>query len=160
MDPSSSAPHNGRPTERTPLIAHPDSAEPLRAVGLPAIAPVVAQLDGRDLSAASPTDFCPYTLTLRAQQTAYTLCVALHIRALLRTPTKYSRDVYDRWAREKRDAEALLHVDEFIMHTWATTLDECSSTEEILDILWTAFPWDTDSGVVVRGESLTFQGNS
>ena len=112
----------------------------------------MAEMRPEDLHKYTVDNLYPPTLHPRPQQTAFALCALLYYRSYLEDTSTRGRDIWVRWRQEERNTTALKQVDALIEQTWTEFLVEEGSPEDVLDVLWTAFPLYPDSWAKIRGE--------
>ena len=148
--------HNSS-TERTPLIPGPQNAstnvqELADSETFPLLAPFVAEMRAQDVENYTIDNLCPGSVQSRAHMTAFAFCALLHFRKHHRKTVPRDDDIWSQWDYEKRDDAVWGDISACIQKLWADFLTKESTSSEIEDLLWTAFPFDETSKKSIRGE--------
>lgn len=151
-------PNSALPNERTPLL--PGSSRvprdvpptPTSTEGLPHIGSFVAEMKPEDLHKYSLDNLYPPALHSRPEQTAFSVSALLYYRSYLRGSSTRGRDIWVQWKQEEQNEAASKEVETLLERVWARFLAEEGSSEELQDVLWTAYPLYPDSRKTVRGE--------
>ncbi|KAI1797816.1 hypothetical protein LXA43DRAFT_982166 [Ganoderma leucocontextum] len=147
------------PTERTPLLAsshsnpsvppqHADAAS--LTDGLPHVGPFVAEMRPEDLPKYSIDNLYPPTLRSRPTQIAFSLCALLYFRKYLRETSLRGRDVWAQWRQEHLNTAGVQGADSLLVQVWEHFLAEEGSSEDVRDVLWSAYPLYPDSKQLIR----------
>ncbi|KAL0950962.1 hypothetical protein HGRIS_007713 [Hohenbuehelia grisea] len=150
-----------RPTEVTALL---DRARSPDAHFLPSIAPTLAHVDTLDVQHITADDLCPYELSDRPAEVAYSLIVLLQLRAnhISRPATASARNPWEQWKQEEEDSGDIEVLETQIDSLWRLFVAEYRTLREIEDLLWLAFPENDDSrsrslrGNIYAAHSLDF----
>ena len=151
------------PTERTPLLANPhsdrslpsqDPAPVVLAHALPNIGPFVAEVRLDDLPKYSIDNLYPPTLRSRPTQIAFSLCALLYLRSYLREASLRGRDVWAQWRQGRRNNAGVQSVDSLLIQVWERFLSEDGCSEDVRDVLWSAYPLYPDSTQSIRGKQF------
>ncbi|EMD41810.1 hypothetical protein CERSUDRAFT_90387 [Gelatoporia subvermispora B] len=153
-----------QPTEATPLLSDRQDYGPGTSsseVSLE-VEPAVIQLQQKGTSsfAESLADLCPQSLSTRAAQASFLLNVLLELRARLHANTVYSEDVWDEWTAERQDGVRNEEVDRQILFTWSDFLRDQRTSDEIVEVLWLAFPLKQGRTETVRVCDFLAAGNA
>ncbi|KAI0374236.1 RNI-like protein [Pilatotrama ljubarskyi] len=152
--PDAGAREDGVPTERTPLLPGLSSSTPSivrtesRTEELPEVGTFAARLEPEEFPTYDIDKLYPPALQSRAARTAFALCTLLYYRRLQRSgATTRGRDLWAQWREKLSHSEDL---DNLVARAWSLFLEVPGTTEEIAEVLWSAFPRRADSAQSIR----------
>lgn len=122
--------------------------------GLPHLGPFVAEMRPEDLPKYTMDSLYPPTLRTRQTRIAFSLCALLYLRSYLHEASLRGRDVWALWRRECRNAASVHAADSLLGQVWERFLTEEGSSEDVRDVLWSAYPLYPDSTQSMRGKQL------
>lgn len=154
------------PTEATPLLQTPRASRndsiPLNAP--PVVDPIVDQLYSEICSSTTlldnllisefdpPPQWCPDTLVSIAQKSALILVVLLRLlEKQQERSSNSSSNTWEQWSAEQEGIRISEAVHNTVLGVWNNFINEYRTTEDIEELLWLAFPLDTEVRTLIRG---------
>lgn len=140
---------NDQPTETTALLSRA-SSNGRRYQRLPFIEPTVSRI-----RAMKPGELASAEINLDpsltpSARTAYALIILLELRCRVQRNTSRSSEVQQQWAAEQARAREAEELDRRIIQAYNDALDRGFGNEELLNMLWLAFPYAHGSDRTIR----------
>ena len=152
------------PTEATPLLQTPRTSRHASILlnTLPIVDPIVDQLfvdiysstDLLDnlLISDPPPEWCPDTLVSISRKSALVLVVLLRLLGRQQErSSKSSSNTWEQWSVEQEAIRISEAVHTTVLGVWNNFINEYRTTEDIEELLWSAFPLDIHLKTSIRG---------
>ena len=140
-----------QPTERTALLSERRTVSPSQSDYPLIVLPIVNLIRSQGLHILDEHYAVFPTLPTIVEQTSFQLVVLLQLYVLSQKANVASRDVWDRWSRERDAVNDASQIERRIDNTWTTFIEPGRSSQEIEDCLWSCFLVEDGKTHTVRG---------